>query len=107
MGRSKKDQIKKDMLDQLEFNGTVGAHYSDLVENYVKYWVMQAELLKDIDERGAKVTKLDSRGQWQVVNNESIDQMLKIHRTMLAILNELGIHAVDGDSVSGDIEDEL
>ena len=100
-------KIKKDLLDQLDCNGTVGAYYHNLVDDYMACWKIRGELQKDIADRGAKVEKFDSRGQKQLVNNESIDQLLKVQATMLKLLESLGIHAVDGDSASGVDGDDL
>ena len=104
---SQQELIRKDLIDQLECNGTVGAYYRDLVEDYMRYWSIRRELQDDIKKRGAKVDKYDSQGQRQIVNNNSIDQLLKVHSSMLKILDSLGIHPVDAESTSGVDEDDL
>ena len=99
--------IKEGLVDQLKRNGTSGEYFTDLVEDYMCFWRTKYELLSDIDERGAKVDRLDSKGQVQIVNNESIDQLLKINVQMIAILRNLGIKPVEGESTPDDEGDDL
>lgn len=81
---------------QLADKGMSYAHYQELVGDYVKLWAMAKKLQTDINKRGCKVEKLDSRGQMQRVNNESIDQLLKVQSSMLRILETLGLSAPKG-----------
>ena len=95
-------KIKQDLLDQLERNGTYGEYFIDQVEDYMALWKVKNGLKSDIEIRGSKVEKHDSRGQVQTVNNESIDQMLKVNGQMLRILGSLGIRPVEAESVMDD-----
>lgn len=88
--------IRESLQRQLADKGLSYTHYQELVNDYVKLWVIAGKLQKDIDKRGCKVEKLDSRGQKQVVNNESIDQLLKTQASMLRILEVLGISVPKG-----------
>lgn len=83
------DTLRQDLLDQLERNGAAGSYYEDMVEDWLTYWEAKYELTEDIKKRGSKVVKLDSRGQKQIVNNESIDIMIKMSTQMQKILEFL------------------
>jgi hypothetical protein len=93
------------MLDQLERNGAVGSYYTDMVEDWLMYWKTKKELADDIKKRGSKVTKLDSRGQQQIVNNESIDIMVKTSVQMQKILEFLGLKPPENQGGVVDEED--
>lgn len=99
--------IREALNGQLADKGMELAHYQELVDDYVKSWELAVELRADIKERGAKVCKLDSRGQEQTVNNESIDQLLKVQASMLRILETLGLSAPKGGGIGGVDNDPL
>lgn len=92
---AKRRTVKKSIMDQL-----VGAHeyQRDMANDYMTLWDIKQELQKDILTRGAKVEKTDSRGTVQRVNNESIEQAIKINAQMLKIAGALGIDVAAGDS---------
>lgn len=97
-------EITESLLGQLRDRGLMDEHYQDLVADYVKYWAIARKLQTDINKRGCKVEKRDSRGQVQTVNNESIDQLLKVHSSMLRILEALGLSAPKGGGFGMDDE---
>lgn len=92
-GRISQKNIRESLQGQLTDKGMSCTHYQELVNDYVKLWVIAGSLQEDINKRGCKVEKLDSRGQMQVVNNESIDQLIKTQASMLRILEVLGLSA--------------
>lgn len=92
---------------QLQDRGMQEEHYRELVADYAKYWDIGKRLKADIAKRGCKVQKLDSRGQSQIVNNESIDQLLKVSSSMLRILEVLGLSAPKGGAGFGGGDDRL
>lgn len=104
-GAAKRASIRKDLLDQLVRNGTAGRYYHDLVEDYMAFWDTKLGLLADVAVRGPKVLKLDSRGQEQITNNESIEQLIKTNSQMLRILDSLGIRPVEAESTQGEDDD--
>ena len=91
-------EIRRDLIDQLERSGTIGAYYFDLVDDYMVLYAIKKRLRQDIKKRGSKIKKLDSRGQEQTVNNESIDQLIKTNIQMQKILESLGIRPVVAES---------
>lgn len=83
--------IRRDLLNQLERNGTVGEHFVDLVEDYMSLWVEKCLLRDDIHKRGVNVKYDNGGGQKGVKRNDSIVDQLKVSTQMLALLNALGI----------------
>lgn len=95
--------IKKDLLEQLELNGTLGAFYTDLIDDYMDFWVTKCMLIEDIHERGATVEYDNGGGQKGKKKNESIEQLIKVNAQMMKILSELGIKPSDAGGDFGDL----
>ena len=74
--------IKKDLLDQLDRNGTVGEHFLNLVEDYMSLWVTKCKLFEDVKELGVRVG---------AKKNESIEAAIKVTAQMMKILDQLNI----------------
>ena len=100
---AKKSDIKKDLLDQLERNGTVGEYYGDLVNDYMILWDAKSKLLADIKKRGTKVDVIMTGGFVNIKTNDSIADLIRVNSQMLKILDSLGLKPTQTD---GD-EDEL
>lgn len=92
----KYETIRKDLLDQLERNGTVGEHYVDLVEDYMSLWITKAMAADDIKERGVNVEWQNGANQSGVRKNDSVDVLIKTNAQMLKLLPELGIKPSTG-----------
>lgn len=101
------ESLKSDLLDQLERNGTIGSYYEDMVEDWLIYWEAKQELIEDIKKRGSKINKFDSRGQKQIVNNESIEIMIKMNVQMQKILEFLGLKPPESENSGIDIDEEM
>lgn len=84
-------EIKADLLDQLERNGTTGKHYTDLVDDYMDLWVTKCLLVEDIQNRGVTVRYDNGGGQKGYKKNDSVEQRIKVNGQMLKLLSELGI----------------
>lgn len=97
-----KQEIKYDLLDQLERNGTIGSFYMDLVDDYMNLWITKNMLIEDIMERGATVGYKNGEHQYGTKKNESIDQVLKVNQQMIKILDALGIKPSQGGDSDGD-----
>jgi phage terminase small subunit len=98
VARSKKSQIKQDLIDQLERQGIYGQHYLDLVNDYMALWDIKNKLIKDIKERGVSIRWETYNRDGEVVQsgykkNESIAELNKTNAQMLKILSELGLKA--------------
>jgi len=99
-------EIKFDLLDQLERNGTVGKFYIDLVGDYMDMWVTKCLLVDDIQKRGVNIKYDNGGGQKGVRKNDSIEQRIKINAQMLKLLNELEIKPSNSyGSIGGDDDD--
>lgn len=97
--------IKQDLLDQLERNGVYGAHFTDLVADYMNLWDIKNGLIKDIKTRGVSVEYQNGANQWGHKKNDSISELNKTNAQMLKILSELGIKAVK--YTEDDIDEEM
>lgn len=95
-------EIKKDLLDQLERNGTVGKYYMNLVDDYMDMWITKCLLIEDIKERGVRVYYNNGGGQSGYKKNDSVDQRIKLNAQMLKLLSELGIKP----SQDGEVDDD-
>lgn len=104
-------EIKSDLLDQLDRNGTIGKYYTDLVDDYMDMWVTKCLLVDDIQKRGVTIKYDNGGGQKGVKKNDSIEQRIKINAQMLKLLSELGIQPAQTLGVipqpGGDGDDEL
>jgi serine phosphatase RsbU (regulator of sigma subunit) len=96
MEKATMQEIKYDLLDQLERNGTAGKYYIDLVDDYISLWKTKNMLVEDIMERGATVGYKNGENQYGTKKNESIDQVLKVSQQMIKILDALGIKPTQG-----------
>lgn len=91
--RPKKDEILRDLLDQLDRRGVLGAHYIDLVHDYMRLWTIKNQLLADIRKRGVTVKYQNGPNQWGYRKNDSIAELNRTNAQMLKILDDLGLKA--------------
>lgn len=98
LGNKLYDEIKEDLLKQLESNETYGKHYEDLVNDYMALWDIKNRLIDDIKERGVSV-EWNNGKQTGKKKNDSISELNKTSAQMLKILNDLGLKPSikDGD----------
>ena len=87
--------IKCDLLNQLEANGTKGRFYTDLVNDYMDFWVTKSLLIADVKSRGVMVKYNNGGGQSGYKKNDSVQELNKTNAQMLKLLNELGIKPTD------------
>jgi hypothetical protein len=93
--------IKADLLDQLERNGNMAAYHVDLVNDYMDLWVEKSLLRDDIQRRGVNIKYNNGGGQTGVRKNDSIEQKVKVNTQMLKILSDLGIKWLTASKGSG------
>lgn len=105
--KTERKKLKQDFVDQLERNGAVGSYYDDMVEDWLLLWDVKNELKTDLKERSTKVEKYDSKGQMQIVNNESGDLLIKTTVQMQKILDFLGLKPPGMQGGDGDNEEEM
>lgn len=85
------EQIKTDLLNQLELNETVGKQYDDMINDYMSFWVTKTLLQEDIKKRGVSVKYNNGGGQSGYKKNESVAELVKVNAQMLKILSELNL----------------
>lgn len=85
-----KEQIKQDLLDQLERQGIYGQHYIDLVDDYIKLYDIKNKLLEDA-KKNPYTEWRNSETSYGRKKNDSIDQAVKVNQQMLKILSFLNI----------------
>ncbi len=101
--KAARKDIKSDMLEQLERNGTVGKYYTDLIDDYMDLYDTKKKLIEDIKVRGVTVGYNNGGGQCGQKKNDSVDQLIKVNGQMLKIIVALGLNPSkdgggDGDS---------
>ncbi len=94
--------IRRDLLEQLERNGTVGEQFRGLVDDYMKMWVIKEQLAADIKERGVLVMAFGPGGREYKKKNDSVDQLPKYNAQMMKLLSEIGIKP-DQNPGDGDV----
>ena len=94
--------IKKDLLDQLERSGTTGRYYTDLVCDYMSFWVDKQLLIEDIQSRGVSIRYNNGGGQSGRKRNGSVSDKIKVNAQMLNILNALGLKPAQNEAEEDD-----
>lgn len=95
-------KIQKDLLDQLELNGSHGQQYTDLVEKYMTMWDMAEALKADFEEHGVKM--FSNTG---LKLNPSVPEFSRVNNQMLRLLSELGLKPSPKEVVIVDDEEDL
>lgn len=106
MAKSKKSDIKKDLLDQLELQSKYGKFYVDLVDDYIYLYDLKEKLKKDLTKKGIRYNTTNGNGISVEKNNDSLLNLTKINTQMLKILNDLNIKE-PSDHSTGDDNDLL
>lgn len=89
------EEIRKDLLNQLVRIGADIALYTDLVRDYMEFWVTKCLLEDDIRTRGVTVLYNNGGGQKGRKKNDSVELKIKVTMQMLKILDDLGIKAMN------------
>lgn len=89
--------IRKSLIDQLFRNGNDTPHFRDMVEDYMKMYIVKELAGQDVMERGTTVEYNNGGGQRGWKKNESVDQILKTNQQMIRLLDSLGIRTEDGE----------
>lgn len=100
-------EIRQDLLDQLERNGTYGKFFEDLVEDYMALWVIKNQLIEDIETRGVTCKYQNGKEQWGFKKNDSVSELSKTNAQMLKLLLQLGIKAQVPTADNYNEDDEL
>ncbi|OAB31761.1 hypothetical protein PMSD_18425 [Paenibacillus macquariensis subsp. defensor] len=85
---SLRNEIERDLTEQLKGKAVVGAHYGDIIQDYLSLWDLKCKLSEDIRTTGISVP-----GMHGPKSNPSINDMHKTNDRMLKILDALGLKA--------------
>ncbi|PYE89376.1 P27 family phage terminase small subunit [Bacillus sp. 196mf] len=88
------ETIYQDLLHQLQGNKISGAHYTDLVADYMALWNIKNNLIADIEERGVVVEWSNGNRQGKK-KNDSVNELNKTNAQMTKLLAELGLKATE------------
>lgn len=88
---TKERKVKKSLTEQLELQNKTADFYMDLVEDYMSYWRMKEELVKDIENKGLRYACINGNGIEIEKPNESVQNLQKTTTTMLKILSDLNL----------------
>ena len=83
--------VRRSLIDQLERSGNDTPHFLDLVEDYMKNWIVKELAYRDIQERGTSVDYRNSETQYGTKKNDNVDILLKAEQQMIKILEMLNI----------------
>lgn len=97
--------VREDLKKQLVLKGLTQKFYDDLLEDYMYLLIQKDKLQKDINEKGVRITTLNSKGLPIEKKNESYDLLLKYNQQMIKLLEYLGIKP--SENILGDEDDEL
>ena len=92
-GVAKRNDVKNDLLDQLERNEVYGNHYIDLIDDYMAMWDVKNSLIKDIKDKGVSVKYQNGENQWGYKKNDSVRELTNVNNQMLKLLDSLGLKA--------------
>ncbi|MGF7046388.1 hypothetical protein J2T13_000864 [Paenibacillus sp. DS2015] len=83
-----RNEIERDLTKQLKEKEVVGAHYGDIIQDYLSLWDLKCELNEDIQNNGIRIP-----GMHGPKSNPSINDLHKTNDRMLKILEALGLKA--------------
>ena len=98
------EQIRRDLLEQLDNRGMNQRFYTSLVDDYISLWETKEMLFKDIKERGVMTEWNNGGGQTGVKKNDCVPEVNRISASMLKILSELGLRGSSIKEVEPDAE---
>lgn len=84
-------QIRESLYEQLRLQGKTSDFYKDLAEDYLYYWKLKKELIKDIKKKGIRYSAINGNGISVEKANESVLNLQKTTATMLKILADLNL----------------
>ena len=98
-------KIEKAIIKQLKEKQVYQfAHYQNLIKDYMKFWDIKNMLQEDIEKRGVSIYWQNSETQYGYKKNDSVSELIKVNKQMLAVLYDLGIRASDLKVVEEDEE---
>jgi len=86
-----KKQMEESLNKQLKLQGKTSDFYKDLVQDYLYYWSLKKQLIKDIKDKGIRYSAVNGNGIKVEKPNESVVNLQKTTATMLKILSDLNL----------------
>lgn len=83
--------MEESLNKQLKLQGKTSDFYKDLVQDYLYYWTLKKQLIKDIKEKGIRYSAVNGNGIKVEKPNESVVNLQKTTATMLKILSDLNL----------------
>lgn len=83
--------MEESLNKQLKLQGKTSDFYKDLVQDYLYYWSLKKQLIKDIKEKGIRYSAVNGNGIKVEKPNESVVNLQKTTATMLKILSDLNL----------------
>lgn len=97
------ENMRKDMLNQLESQGKISRYNKDLVEDYLYYYKLKEKMKRHIDKHGLNVTVLNGNGIPIRKVNDNVKEIRETSKMMLKILSDLGVqNNLDSDDPDDD-----
>ncbi len=87
----KEKLVKESLIDQLKLQNKAAEFYTNMVDDYMSYWRLKEELIKDINDKGIRYYYINGNGVRTEKPNESVQNLQKTTATMLKILNDLNL----------------
>lgn len=93
LGNNLENEIKEDLLKQLDENENTAKYFIDLINDYLEIWNIKNNLIQDIKTRGVQIKYQNGQNQWGYKKNDSVSELIKYNAQMLNLLDKLGIKA--------------
>lgn len=103
--KKSKKSVEQSLLAQLQSIGATADHYVDLVGDYLRWWTIHQDYLRDVKTRGIIVPRAMSTGIITPEPNPSVKAAREASQHMLAILRELGLSPGHGADLGGEVPD--
>lgn len=101
------EQIREDLRSQLIEQGKLGQHFESMIDDYITFEKTKRDLIKDIEQKGVRVSVMTGNGFTKQVKNDSIELFVKVNNQMLKILSEFQLKEPSKSPEEGDVDDLL
>ena len=105
--KTKKEDIKEDLQNQLLSQNRFGKQFDDMVDDYLYFVELKERLKYDININGMRYKTTGGNGFTTYKPNESVERLQKTNGQMLTILEKLGLKAPDEGPKEGEGDDLL
>ena len=102
---AKYKKIRKGLADQLKENKIAKEVFDDLVDDYMKMYVVKELLVNDIKRTGVSISYRNRNGYTTAKRNTSIADFNKVNQQMIKLLDKLKLEPVTAEE--DDEDDEL